>query len=267
MGTIRKPAVAGLFYPDRADDLQETIAGYLRGAAREGATTGREVPKALIVPHAGYVYSGPVAATAYARISADAVKVISRVVLLGPAHRVAFRGLALPGVDAFQTPLGTVPVDADAVGGILNLNQVRTLPAAHEGEHSLEVHLPFLQTLLHDFALVPLLVGSADAEEVAEVLEVLWGGEETLIVCSTDLSHYNDYRTAQTLDAATSSAIEALDEERIGFDDACGRVPLSGLLVAARTHGLAARTLDLRNSGDTAGDRRRVVGYGAYMIA
>jgi AmmeMemoRadiSam system protein B len=265
--TIREPAVAGLFYPDDANALEKMVVGYLQEARCEGVTGDPVVPKALIVPHAGYVYSAPVAATAYARISGDAAKAVRRVVLLGPAHRVAFRGLALPGVDAFRTPLGTVPVDGDAVAEILNLDQVRVSPSAHKAEHSLEVHLPFLQKLLCDFALVPLVVGSASAGEVAKVLEVLWGGEETLIVVSTDLSHYNDYRTAKSLDAATSAAIEALDEERIGFDDACGRTPLSGLLVAARAHGLSARTLDLRNSGDTAGDRRRVVGYGAYMIA
>ncbi len=261
---VRKPAVAGSFYPRDAVGLSAAIAGYLKQAAEKLAPDG-EAPKALIVPHAGYVYSGPVAASAYARI-AGAAEAITRVVLLGPAHRVPFEGLALPCVDGFETPLGVVPVDAEAVARIEHLPQVRSLPSAHEGEHSLEVHLPFLQTLLRKFSLVPLVVGAASAAQVAEVLDLLWGGEETLIVVSTDLSHYHDYETARLKDAATSAAIEALDERRIGFDDACGRAPLSGLLAAARAHGIAARRVDLRNSGDTAGPRSQVVGYGAYVV-
>jgi len=264
MRKVRKPAVAGQFYPRDAAGLSATVAGYLKQAADKMESVG-DTPKALIVPHAGYVYSGPVAASAYARIS-GAAETITRVVLLGPAHRLPFEGLALPCVEGFETPLGIVSVDREAVAGIENLTQVRSLSAAHEGEHSLEVHLPFLQTLLRDFSLVPLVVGAATVEEVAEVLDILWGGEETLIVVSTDLSHYHDYETARAKDAATSAAIEALDERRIGPDGACGRVPLSGLLAAARAHGITARTVDLRNSGDTAGPRNQVVGYGAYII-
>ena len=256
--------MAGLFYPGGAAELSAAVGDFL-AAARGSLEPGETSPKALIVPHAGYVYSGSVAASAYARI-ADVAQTIKRVVLLGPAHRHALNGLALPGVDGFETPLGIVPVDADAVARIAHLGQVSSLPAAHEGEHSLEVHLPFLQTLLEEFSLVPLAVGRATAAQVAEVLEILWGGDETLIVVSTDLSHYHDYETAKIMDAATSKAIEALDEEKIGYDDACGRVPLSGLLVAARARGLSARTIDLRNSSDTAGPRHQVVGYGAYTV-
>lgn len=264
MPSLRKPAVAGLFYPGGAAELSAAVVDFL-AEARHSLAPGETTPKALIVPHAGYVYSGSVAASAYARI-ADAAQTIKRVVLLGPAHRHPFEGLALPGVDGFETPLGIVPVDAEAVERIAHLGQVSILPAAHEGEHSLEVHLPFLQTLLEAFSLVPLAVGRATAAQVAEVLEILWGGDETLIVLSTDLSHYHDYETAKIMDAATSKAIEALDEGKIGYDDACGRVPLAGLLVAARARGLSARTIDLRNSGDTAGPRHQVVGYGAYIV-
>lgn len=260
--SVRKPAVAGLFYPDDEASLRAAVTGFLAAAGPgEGAP-----PKALIVPHAGFVYSAPVAAAAYARL-AGAAPAIGRVVLLGPSHRVPFHGLALPGVEAFETPLGTVPLDPEAIASIEGLDQVIALPAAHEGEHSLEVHLPFLQTLLRSFTLVPLVVGDAAGDAVAEVLEALWGGPETLIVISSDLSHYHDYATARAMDAATSAAIEALAPERIGYEDACGRVPVSGLLEIARRRGLQARTVDLRNSGDTAGPKDRVVGYGAYVVA
>ena len=265
MKSVRKPAVAGQFYPGNADELSAAVTGYLTQAAVEANKNGGDVPKALIVPHAGYVYSGPVAASAYAQIRETADR-ITRVVLLGPAHRLPFEGLALPRVDGFETPLGIVPVDSDAVEKIEHLPQVRSLPSAHDGEHSLEVHLPFLQTLLGSFSLVPLVVGAATAEQVVAALEALWGGDETLIVISTDLSHYYDYDTARVMDAATSEAIEALDERRIGLEDACGQVPVSGMLVAARRHGLEARAVDLRNSGDTAGPRDQVVGYGAYVV-
>jgi len=261
MTTVRRPAVAGLFYPDDPAELREAVTGYL---ARAEGNTGA-APKALIAPHAGYIYSGPVAASAYARI-ASAAGTIARVVLLGPAHRVAFRGLALPGVDAFETPLGVIPLDGDAIARIRPLPQVVDLPPAHAKEHSLEVHLPFLQCLLGDFTLVPLVVGDAGARDVAAVLEALWGGPETLIVVSSDLSHYHDYATARAMDRATSDAIEALDPGRMDFDDACGRIPVSGLLRVAGRLGLSARCVDLRNSGDTAGPKDRVVGYGAYVV-
>ena len=260
----RKPAVAGLFYPGDPSELRRMVAGFLEAGRRPADASG-QTPKALIVPHAGYAYSGPIAGSGYAQIAAAADS-ISRVILLGPAHRVPFNGLALPGAAAFETPLGAVPVDVDAVSRIEGLPQVVNLPAAHAGEHSLEVHLPFLQVILGRFSLLPLVIGRATAAQVAEVLGAVWGGDETLIVVSTDLSHYQDYETARSQDAATSAAIEGLDETRIGFDDACGRVPLSGLLAAARARGLTARTVDLRNSGDTAGPRSQVVGYGAYVV-
>jgi hypothetical protein len=191
---------------------------------------------------------------------------VERVVILAPAHRYPFRGLARSTAEAFRTPLGEVPVDAAALRSLDDLPQVHDLDAAFEGEHSLEVHLPFLQATLERFEIVPLLVGNASGAEVAEVLERLWGGEETLIVVSSDLSHYLDYDSARELDAETTRAIEALEPDALGFDNACGRVPVSGLLLAARRHRLRPTTLDLRNSGDTAGPRSQVVGYGAYAF-
>ncbi len=223
------------------------------------------VPKAIIAPHAGYIYSGPIAASAYARIQPARGR-ITRVVLLGPAHRVGFHGLALSSADCFQTPLGRITVDQEAVKKISGLPQVHVMDTAHMQEHSLEVHLPFLQEALGEFSLVPLVVGDAEPNEVAEVLETLWGGPETLIVISSDLSHYHDYKTAQRLDRATSQAIEQLRLEDIQYDHACGRNPVSGLLQVARQRGLKAKTIDLRNSGDTAGSHDRVVGYGAYVF-
>ncbi|TVR98123.1 MAG: AmmeMemoRadiSam system protein B [Rhodospirillales bacterium] len=269
MTTLRYPAVAGLFYPETARDLEAQVRNLLAAAAPAGTaspTVDDPILKAIIVPHAGYPYSGPVAATAYARVAAIADRVC-RVVLLGPSHRVAVRGLAASSAAAFTTPLGPVPVDRAALASVLALPQVETLDAAHADEHSLEVHLPFLQAVLKDFTIVPLLVGRASTDAVAEVLDRLWGGPETLIVISSDLSHYLDDASARALDAATCRAIEALEPAAIGHDQACGRVPINGLLTLARRRGLSITTLDLRNSGDTAGDRRRVVGYGAWMLS
>jgi len=259
---LRPAAVAGTFYDADPAALRASVDRYLRSA---GAARG-PAPKALIVPHAGYVYSGPVAAHAYAQIAPLRGRV-RRVVLLGPAHRVALRGLALPEAEAFATPLGVVPVDTRALALLADLPQIVRSDEAHALEHSLEVQLPFLQAVLGEFSLVPLVVGDASSEEVAQVLERLWSGDETLIVISSDLSHYLDYETARRLDAETCRAIEQLRPEALGRDSACGRIPVRGLLVTARRFGLAPRTLDLRSSGDTAGDRRSVVGYGAWAFA
>ncbi len=260
MATTRRPAVAGMFYPSDPRTLRTQVAGFLADAHAAGP-----VPKAVIAPHAGYIYSGAIAASAYARLKA-ARGIVRRVILLGPSHRVGFHGLALPTVDNFDSPLGPVSLDSDAIQQLADLPQVIRLDAAHAQEHSLEVHLPFLQELLGEFSLVPLAVGEASAAEVGEVLERVWGGPETLIVISSDLSHYHDYDTARRMDRETSSAIEALRYEDLDFESACGRVPLSGLLYVARKRGLKVSTVDLRNSGDTAGDRARVVGYGAYVV-
>lgn len=250
---MRRPAVAGAFYPADPVALRRMVTDFAAAGA-DGAA-----PKALIVPHAGYVYSGSVAGSGYARL-APAAAVIRRVVLLGPVHRVPVRGLALPEADAFATPLGEVPVDEAAVGRIADLPQVVRSAAAHALEHSLEVQLPFLQSVLDDFTLVPLAVGDATPEEVAEVLERLWGGPETLIVVSSDLSHYHTWATARRLDGETIERIlhgEMLDS----YEQACGALPIDGLLLAAGRHGLTSRLVACCNSGDTAGDRDRVVGY------
>jgi len=257
----RPAAVAGTFYPASSAELRRQVDELLD--APPAAVAG-SAPKALIAPHAGYVYSGPIAASAYAQVSPHRDR-IRRVVLLGPVHRVPVRGLALPGVQRFATPLGEVGLDAQAIASLRGLPQVIESPLAHAAEHSLEVHLPFLQRLLGDFLLVPLAVGDATAEEVAEVLERLWGGDETLIVVSSDLSHYLPYDTARRTDRATVDRLLSLDV-RLDHEQACGATPINGLLLAARRKGLKAELLDLRNSGDTAGDRRRVVGYAAVAF-
>ena len=260
MTQTRQPAVAGMFYPGDAATLHRDVKRYLEAVADTGPA-----PKALIAPHAGYIYSGPIAASVYARLRA-ARDTITRVLLLGPSHRVGFPGLATSSAERFATPLGDIPLDREALDEIEALPQVHRLDQAHSLEHSLEVHLPFLQEVLGEFTLIPLVVGDAPAEEVAEVIERLWGGPETLIVVSSDLSHYHDYLTAQRMDRATSEAIEALDPEAIEDDGACGRFPVKGLLVTAKRKGMRCETLDLRNSGDTAGSKDQVVGYGAYVF-
>jgi AmmeMemoRadiSam system protein B len=252
-----------MFYPRRAPELSAEIEELLADAATRIAAG--PVPKAIIAPHAGYIYSGPIAASAYARLMPAAERV-RRIVLIGPAHRVPFGGLAVPSTDVFATPLGPVRIDKAAIEAIARLPQVHVLDAAHADEHALEVHLPFMQMIFADFSVVPIVVGDASAEDVAGVLEALWGGDETVIVVSSDLSHYLAYDRAQALDARTSQAIESLDVKSIGRDQACGRLPVAGLLTVARRRGLAVNRLDLRNSGDTAGDRARVVGYGAWVF-
>lgn len=256
----RLPAVAGTFYPANPKQLHQMLDNYL-----EDAQTDAKVPKAIIVPHAGYVYSGPVAASAYARLK-KAKDLITRVVIIGPSHRVAFRGLAVSRASVFTTPLGDIPVDQAAVATIVQLPFVEYIEQAHTLEHSLEVHLPFLQEMLDDFKIVPIVAGDASPEQVGQVIDALWGGDETLIVISSDLSHYHDYATAKKLDKLTSERIEKQQYELLAFESACGRVPVSGLLKVAREKSLTIKTIDLRNSGDTAGDKSRVVGYGAYVI-
>lgn len=258
---LRPAAVAGMFYPAHADALRGQVRALLAGARRPRPM---RLPKALIAPHAGYVYSGPIAASAYATIEAARDR-IRRVVLLGPAHRVAFRGLALPGAARFATPLGEIEVDAAASAALRELAQVVDHPAAHALEHSLEVHLPFLQTVLDSFRLVPLAVGVATPAEVAQVLERAWGGAETLIVISSDLSHYLPYAAAREVDADTIATMLALDA-RLAERQACGATPVNGLLQVARRRGMHAELLDACNSGDTAGDRQRVVGYAALAF-
>ena len=260
MQQVRPPAVAGMFYPQNAVELRAKISAYL-----DAATASGPAPKAIIAPHAGYIYSGPIAANAYAMLAPERER-IGKVVLLGPAHRVAFRGLAAPASSRFETPLGEIAIDRASIERVAHLPQVKVLDEPHTFEHSLEVQLPFLQTVLARFELTPFVVGDASAEDVAEVLEILWGGPETLIVVSSDLSHYHDYDTAVTLDRETSRAIAALRPAELDYDRACGRTPIAGLLQVAKKLGLHAEILDVRNSGDTAGPRDRVVGYGAYAF-
>lgn len=256
--TIRPPAVAGLFYPADRGELSQTLAALLDAAAEPAARP----PKAIIAPHAGYVYSGAVAAGAYAQLKPLRGR-IRRVVLLGPAHRVALHGLAVPQARAFRTPLGDVRIDADALAALRDLPQVVVSDRAHADEHALEVHLPFLQTVLGEFELLPLVVGDATPEEVAQVIERLWGGEETLVVVSSDLSHYHRYAEAQRLDRETAGAIAGLHTD-LDPEQACGAYPVNGLNLVAQRRGLQPVLLDLRNSGDTAGDRSHVVGYAAF---
>lgn len=258
---IRPPAVAGMFYPADEAVLAREIRDYLAAVP----ATQAHVPKVLIVPHAGYVYSGAVAAHAYARL-APARATIRRVVLLGPAHRVPIRGLALPVAEAFATPLGSVRIDAEGASAALKLPQVTASDVAHNLEHSLEVQLPFLQSVLDDFTLLPFAVGAATPAQVAEVLDLLWGGPETLILISSDLSHFHQYATAQGIDKGTAKAILAF-EPTLDHEQACGATLLNGLLLSAKRRGMKIELLDMRNSGDTAGDRARVVGYAAFALS
>ncbi len=259
---VRPAAQAGRFYPAEPERLRAEIEAFLA----EVQVVGRPVPKAIIAPHAGYLYSGPVAAFAFAVLK-PARERIRRVVLVGPAHYVGFTGLASSGAGAFATPLGQVIVDKELAMMVMASPSVHRLPAAHQPEHCLEVELPFLQTVLADFTILPLLVGDASREDVAAVLDMVWGGPETLIVISSDLSHYHDYATAGRLDAVTAEAIVALNGNDLNGENACGWKPICGLLAVARRRGLRCRELERRNSGDTAGSRDRVVGYGAFAFS
>jgi len=256
----RPPAVAGMFYPADANVLSQQIDTMLAQAHPAISIQ----PKAVIAPHAGYIYSGLVAASAYTLL--QDMEHIRRVVLLGPVHRVPVSGLALPEADSFSTPLGNIPLDKEAMESIAQLPQVVWSEAAHAMEHSLEVHLPFLQRVLNEFQLVPLAVGDATPEDVAGVLDMLWGDDETLIVISSDLSHYLPYQQAQQVDRITADNILAR-QWPISHEQACGATPINGLLATADRHGLVPHLLDLRNSGDTAGDKQQVVGYGAFAFS
>lgn len=263
MSAVRAAAVAGTFYPEAPSALAADVRAFLAGVTAPSVAVGT-APKAAIVPHAGYVYSGPIAASAYARLAA-ARDTVRRVVLFGPTHRVPVRGLALPSARAFATPLGLVDVDQEAVAAALAMPQVSQSDAAHAFEHSLEVQLPFLQTVLGEFRIVPFAVGDATPAEVSAVIDLLWGGAETMIVVSSDLSHYHRYADACRIDRATAATVLALSAT-LDHDEACGATPVNGLLLSARRHGLRPELLDLRNSGDTAGDKSRVVGYAAFAF-
>ena len=276
MHVHRPAAVAGTFYPGTQERLLHQVDDLLgRAKGSEGALIGnpvvtRAVPKAMIVPHAGYIYSGPIAARAYARLLPAAPR-IRRVVLLGPAHRAYIDGLALPEATIFDTPLGRVEIDSEPSlsgpsGSLARLPGVVQSAAAHAREHSLEVQLPFLQRILPDFRLIPFAVGDARPEIVANVIEALWGGPETVVIVSSDLSHYLPYEVGRTIDQETADRIVELSPRLIDHDQACGATPINGLLVVARRRHLRAELIDLRSSGDTAGDKSAVVGYGAFAF-
>lgn len=258
---IKPAAVAGLFYPGEAGLLRREVQGYLGQIA-----PGQEgMPRALIVPHAGYVYSGPVAANAY-RLIQQAAGYIRRVLLIGPSHRVAFSGIAAHSADYFRTPMGEVPLDRGRIQSLLRLPFVHLFDPAFAQEHCLEVQLPFLQGLLEDFKLIPLLIGQSDFSQVAELLESVVDDRACLILISSDLSHYHSYAEARRLDQETSENILALNAAGLEHEHACGRIGIGGLLKVAKRHGWLPQLLDLRNSGDTAGSRDQVVGYGAYAF-
>lgn len=268
MTIIRPPAIAGSFYPADADLLKSEIDGLLDAALHADIAHGDTLPKAIIVPHAGLMFSGAIAALGFATVRAlkDTVR---RIVIIGPAHRMAFQGIALAKADGFATPLGNVRCDLPGLQAALALPQVQILDEAHRQEHGLEIELPFVQRLFGesaDVAIVPLLVSHCAPRQVHEVIEKLWGGPETLIVISSDLSHFHDYDTARRLDNHTRDMIERLDAENITPRDACGALPVAGMLLSARKRGMTIQTLGMRNSGDVTGDKSRVVGYGAWAI-
>ncbi len=258
----RPPAVAGMFYSDKPQELAAAVRTYVAEATPPATP---KPPKAVIAPHAGYIYSGAIAGTAYASLATRG-KDIERVILLGPSHRVAFPGVATSGANVFETPLGPVAVDREAVALLVKEGLAREFERAHENEHSLEVQLPFLKQVCPDARVVPLLAGDDDWQAARKALALLWGGGETAIVVSSDLSHYHDYATAQTLDAATAKTVERLGAGEVDHEQACGATGINALLALVAEKGLACTTLDLRNSGDTAGPRNRVVGYGAFAV-
>ncbi len=257
----RPPAVAGIFYADNPRQLEADIQQHLINATPSSST----IPKALIVPHAGYIYSGPIAASAYTLLLPIATK-IKQVILLGPSHHVAFNGIATAGVEFFSSPLGEVKINLEFCQKAESLDFVNVNIAAHKNEHSLEVQLPFLQCVLNDFELTPLLVGDCSPQKIVQLLELFWHRQDSIIIISTDLSHFHRYSDAITIDQNTSHAIEQLMPLKISFEQACGCKPLNGLLELATKYKLTVDLLDLRNSGDTGGDKNRVVGYAAYVV-
>lgn len=258
--SVRPPAVAGLFYPDDERELRDAVSAYL---GRHDVATAAS-PKALIVPHAGYIYSGGIAAAAYATV-APLRQAIRRIVLIGPSHRVYLRGMAVPAAGSFATPLGKVEIDRALKSALLKRGDVVEADAPHAQEHCLEVQLPFLQMLFDEFTLLPLVLGSIAPEHVAAALAAVWGDAATLILVSSDLSHYHPYEQARQIDAVTSASILRREATLVG-EQACGSVGINGLLYLAGQRGLAVSQIARCNSGDTAGDRSRVVGYGAFAV-
>jgi MEMO1 family protein len=258
--SIRPPAVAGFFYPGDRAELSDTVSELMAGVSVNSLP---RTPKAYIVPHAGYVYSGSTAAVAYAIAAGQ--QTVRRVVVIGPSHRVYLEGAAVPTVQAFASPLGEIPIDQELKSSVLDVPGVIESDHPHRLEHSLEVQLPFLQLAFSDFTLMPIVVGNASAQQVAAMLDAVWGDTDTLVLASSDLSHYHPYRAAQSIDAQTSSAILNRQTNLAG-EQACGAVAINGLLHCARERDLQVTELARCNSGDTAGDKDRVVGYGAYAL-
>lgn len=258
MSSIHSAQVAGLFYPADPDELRGMIEKFFKQCVCQ-----EKIPKAIIVPHAGYIYSGMIAASAYCTFKKVSHS-IKRVILFGPSHRVPFRGVAVSAADVFETPLGQVSIDKESVKQALTLSSVQINNNAFYGEHCLEVQLPFLQMVLSDFSMVPFLIGDATMNQVAEVMDLLWGDDETLIVVSSDLSHYYNDQTAKMMDQLTANAILDLEPERIDTEQACGRIGIQALLLSAKKKNLNPQLLDLRNSGDIVGMKKQVVGYGAF---
>jgi len=264
--TSRPPAVAGLFYPENILELKQQVQSLLDQASNTAENSSKNNPAtALIVPHAGYIYSGLTAAFAYREIIPFANK-IKRIILLGPSHRVAFNGMAVPDAEAFTTPLGNISLDRDEIQYLINEHGLLLSNQAHEQEHSLEVQLPFLQTIINDFKLVPIVVGQSNIESIANVIQQYINQPDNLIIISTDLSHFHEYSTAQLHDQKTTEKIMHFKYNELDYEDACGRLPLAGMLQLAKQEHLSIQQLDVRNSGDTAGDKQRVVGYGAWSI-
>lgn len=258
MSLTRQPAVAGMFYPEDPRELQAMLLDLLATADKN-----LPIPKAIIAPHAGYIYSGPIAANAFACLT-QATTQIQRVILLGPAHRHPFHGIAAPEADSFATPLGQIKVDQQAIIDAAKTTDINYLEIAHAQEHCLEVQLPFLQLLLKNFTIVPLLTGQTTSANIAQTIKQLWGGKETLIIISSDLSHYHDYKTAQQLDKKAAQAIVNLKPNELDDEQACGNLPINGLLEVAIEKKLTTKLIDLRNSGDTTSNKDQVVGYGAF---
>ena len=268
--SVRPPAVASLFYPGEAAELKQNLREMLDEAS-EAEDPNEDLPadqylKALIVPHAGYVYSGTTAARAYhlLRKNRDDFR---RVIILGPAHRVWLEGIAFPGTDAFETPLGRIPLAKQQIRELLRFPEVQLRDDAHQDEHCLEVQLPFLQEILNEFELIPAVVGEISPDSLSGLLENLLEDPQNLLLLSTDLSHFHSYSEAQAIDQKTAEAIESFEDEKILPEQACGAHPLRGLLRHARIQGWRIQRLGLCNSGDTAGSKDRVVGYGAWALS
>ena len=267
----RPAAFAGMFYSDKPQELAAAVKAYVAEAtalATALATTGLapKSAKAVVAPHAGYIYSGAIAGTAYASMAARGDQV-ERVILFGPSHRVAFSGVAASGASVFETPTGPIAIDRDAVAALVHDGLAREFERAHESEHSLEVQLPFVKQIFPSARVVPLLAGDDNWRAAEKVLAKLWGGDETAIVISSDMSHYHDYDSAKKLDAGTAESMQRLAAGDIDHEQACGATGINALLALATNKGLSCAALDLRNSGDTAGSRNRVVGYGAFAVA